>query len=434
MKKIGSIVFMLVLGTVLLSAGGKKEGGEEKSLKGTEIRVLAGSFPWIDYIKPKIPEFTAKTGIKVVLEAYPEEIVRNKITVELTARSADLDVYTLSPPQETLLFVKNGWLASLDEFIAKSPDYDIQDYIPSALEGGRIDGKVYGIPLFTERTVLYYRTDLFAKHNLKPPKTFDELMEAAKILHDPANKVYGFVERGSGAASVTQFVTFLRGFGGDYQSADKKTATINTPEALTAYRFYGDILKKYGPPGVLNMNWGETSNLFAQGLVAMRMDNDSQFKNLIDKNKSVVWDKVGFATAPSGPKGFSACNVAPWGVCVPVFSAKKSAAWEFIKWATNKEQCFGAQQAGQFSARQSPWKNPDVVKDLPPALVEAVKGTLGSKYYVERPVMVQVGKARDVIGKAIQAGIEGKSDQEIKAIADKANGEFQVLLDQDFKK
>ena len=398
----------------------------------TEIRILAGSIPWTDYIKSKLPEFTQKTGIKVALEVYPEEILRNKITVELTARNRDLDVYTMSPPQETMLFVKNGWLSPLDEYVAASPEYDIADYIPSALAGGRVAGKLYAIPLFTERPVLYYRTDLLAKAGIKPPKTFDELMAAAKKLHNPSERIYGFAERGAGNAAVTQFVTFLRGFGGDYQSADKRTATINTAEALVAYKYYGDILRNFGPPGVLNMNWGETSNLFSQGLVAMRIDNDSQFLQVTDKSKSLVWDKVGFATVPAGPFGLSSCNVAPW---LSLFRRipQKSGCLEFVKWATSKEISLGAMQAGQFGARQSVWKNPEATKGLPADLVAAVQGNMGTKYSEERPIMVQVGKARDIIGKVIQAAIEGKSDAEVKSIADKANAEFQALLDQDYK-
>jgi len=125
--------------------------------------------------------------------------------------------------------------------------------------------------------------------------------------------------------------------------------------------------------------------------------------------------------------------VAPWALSIPNYSTKKAAAWEFIRWATSKEMSLGAMQAGQFGARQSVWKNPLATKGLPADLVTAVQGNLGTKYSDERPVMVQVGKARDIIGTVIQAGIAGKTDAELKVIADKANAEFQQLLDQDYK-
>ncbi len=422
------VVFMVP--SFLVFAAGGQEVQDQKS--DVTIRVLAGSIPWTDFIKEKIPEFTANTGIKVELEAYPEDVLRNKAVVELAARSKDFDVYTTSPPQEMLMFANNNWIEPLDSYIVASPDFEVEDFMPGAISGSQLNGNTYSIPLFTERPVLYYRADVFAEKGLEPPKTFDELLELAAVLNDPDNKFYGFVERGAGNAAVTQFVTFLRGFGGDYQSADYKTATINTPEALKAFRYYGDILRNFGPPGVLSMNWGETSNIFTEGLVAMRIDNDSQYGRAVDPDKSAVWDKVEFAVVPDGPAGLSVCNVAPWAVMVPSFSTKKDAAWEFIKWSTSKEMALLAMQAGQFGARQSTWNNPAATETLPPSLVQAVIDSMGAKYSIERPVTIQVGKTRDIIGTVIQAGIQGVSDTELKRIADKANADFQKVLDEDY--
>jgi multiple sugar transport system substrate-binding protein len=429
-KLLPLVLVVLLIPSFLVFAAGGQEVQDQKS--DVTIRVLAGSIPWTDFIKAKLPEFTAKTGIKVELEAYPEDVLRNKAVVELTARSKDFDVYTTSPPQEMLMFANNNWIEPLDSYIADSPEFEIGDFMPGAISGSKLNGKTYSIPLFTERPVLYYRADVFKEKGLEPPKTFDELMGLAAKLHDPDNKFYGFVERGAGNAAVTQFVTFLRGFGGDYQSADYRTATINTPEALKAFRYYGEILRKYGPPGVLSMNWGETSNIFTEGLVAMRIDNDSQYGRAVDPEKSAVWDKVAFAVVPEGPAGLSVCNVAPWAVMVPSFSTKKDAAWEFIKWSTSKEMSLLAMQAGQFGARQSTWNNPAATETLPPSLVQAVIDSMGAKYSIERPVTIQVGKTRDIIGTVIQAGIQGVSDAELKQIAEKANADFQKVLDEDY--
>lgn len=429
-RTIATIVLVSIVSACMVFAAGTKEPAQKTDVT---IRVLAGSIPWTDFIKTKIPEFTAQTGIKVELEAYPEDVLRNKAIVELTARSKDFDVYTTSPPQEMLMFANNKWSTNLDSFIAASPAYEIDDYMPGAIAGSRTQGETHSIPLFTERPVLYYRADIFAAKGLKPPKTFDEMEKIAAQLNDPANKFYGFVERGAGNAAVTQFVTFLRGYGGDYQSADHRKATLNTPEAMKAYRYYGEILRKYGPPGVLSMNWGETSNIFTEGLAAMRIDNDSQYGRAVDETKSSVWDKVEFAVVPDGPEGLSVCNVAPWALMIPSFSSKKDAAWAFIEWATSKEMSLLAMQAGQFGARQSTWNNPAATEGLPASLVQAVRDSMGAKYSIERPVTIQVGKSRDIIGTVIQAAIQGVSDSELKAIADKANAEFQKILDEDYK-
>jgi multiple sugar transport system substrate-binding protein len=425
---------LLVLAALLSFGCAKKEApAEANSLRGTSINVFLGTIAWTDFIKLHIPEFEQKTGITVNLETSPETQLRNKIVVELTARSRTIDVYSVTPPQEIPLFTKNGWVTALDDFIAKSPEYDIADYMPGAIAGSKADGKVYGIPLFTERPVLYYRTDIFESLGIEVPKTFDELLAVAKRLHDPANRMYGFAERGQAAGSITQFYAFIYGFGANPQSADFKTATANSPEMMAAYEFYGDILGNYGPPGVLNMNWGETMNLFAEGLVAMRVDCDSQYATAVDPTKSQVAANVGFAPFPAGPNGFCAWNVAPWGLCIPAFSEKKDAAWEFLRWATSKEMALAAMRdAGQFSPRQSPWNDPAVTDTLPESLVSAVKTTMVSPYAIERPVCIQVGKSRDIIGTVVQAAIQGTRGAELQRLADRANAEFQTLLNEDY--
>src|SRR5690554_3239863 len=101
------LVVLMVPSFLVFAAGGQEVQDQTSDVT---IRVLAGSIPWTDFIKEKIPEFTAETGIKVELEAYPEDVLRNKAVVELTARSKDFDVYTTSPPQEMLMFANNSWI------------------------------------------------------------------------------------------------------------------------------------------------------------------------------------------------------------------------------------------------------------------------------------------------------------------------------------
>lgn len=430
MKKFLAILLIALLCISFVFANGAEEETSQKV-----IRILAGSIPWTDFIKTKIPDFEAATGIKVEIESYPEDVLRNKISVELAARSSNYDIYTTSPPQEFLQFVNNDWMVQLDDYIATAdPSYDFPDFMPGAIAGSQMNGKTFSIPLFTERPVLYYRADLFKEAGLEPPKTFDELMSIAERFDNDAEKFYGFVCRGAASPSITQFVTFIRGFGGDYQSKNYKTATINTPEALKAFEYYGQLLKKYGPPGVLTMNWGETSNLFCEGLAAMRIDNDSQFGNAVNPEKSTVYDKVEFAAVPKGPAGLSVCNVAPWALMIPKYSENKDAAWKFIEWATSKDLSVEAMQSGQFAARQSTWDNPAATGTLPPSLVQAVKDSVSSPYSIERPVTIQVGKTRDIIGTVVQAAIQGAQGSELKSIADKANAAFQAVLDEDYVK
>jgi multiple sugar transport system substrate-binding protein len=398
----------------------------EKPYAGTEIRLIMATHPWLDTIREMLPEFEEKTGIKVQVESYSQEQTSQKISVELVGKSSSLDVIFIRPLDETKLFGRNGWLEPLESYVANDPAYDLDDFIPSALDTARYQGELLGIPITTEREILYYRKDLFEQRGLSVPTTMEELREVAAALHDPANNLYGFASRGRKNVAVTQFAGYLYSFGGQFQDGD--TATLNTPEALAAYEFYGDMLRNYGPPGAVNMHWTEIAAAFAQGQIAMFTDADAIYTNVADPEKSTVSDQVGYAMFPAGPAGAKPYNVASGALAISKFSQKKEAAAEFIKWATSKEIVLRTQAAGNPGARQSVWNDPESTKNYPADLVEVINKTAEIGVGVDRPQVINVGEARDLISEPITAAIMGL---DIKEAADRAQQAFQELIDRE---
>ena len=102
---------------------------------------------------------------------------------------------------------------------------------------------------------------------------------------------------------------------------------------------------------------------------------------------------------------------------------------EFLKWAAGVDMVKFAQTAGISSARNSAWADPNCTANYPPELLAAIqKGNeIATKAY-DRPLTTSVAQARDVIGTVITTAIEGG---DVKAAADKANAEFQTILDAD---
>lgn len=409
--------------------GGSVDAAKGKPYAGTKIRFLAGNHNWTELLRPYFKEFTERTGIEIEFESLPEEQLSTKLAVECTSRSKSLDVFMFRPLQEGRLFMKNGWLQEIDGLVQKDKAFDLKDFIPSTLEVVQDKDKIAGVPIVTEREILYYRKDIFKKYKLNPPKTLDELMATAKRLNDPNNGIYGFVARGQRAAAVTQFSSYLRGFGADFMKDGK--ATINTPEAIKAFQFYGDILRNYGAPGVLNMNWPQAAGVFAQGKAAMYTDADSLYRSTVDKDKSLIGEHVGFAPFPAGPAGARPYNVVTWALGVSPNSTKKEAAWEFIRWVTGKAMVMLTQQGGVPGARRSIWKRSVGTKGFPKELVAVINASASIGVSSDRPLVIQVGAARDAIGDVITAAIENR---DVAAAANKANQIFQAIIDKDFGK
>jgi multiple sugar transport system substrate-binding protein len=185
------------------------------------------------------------------------------------------------------------------------------------------------------------------------------------------------------------------------------------------------MLREFGPPGVTAMHWQQCAALYASGKAAMYTEADAIFNNAVNAAESVVADKTGYALFP----GDSFYNIPSWGLSMGAFTEKADAAMAFIKWAAGKDMTATLQAAGVPGARVSVYGIPEANVAFPPQLVEviAAAGTKNTKGY-DRPLITSVSKARDYIGQAIVAAIEGG---DVEAAAEEANRGFQSVIEED---
>lgn len=398
--------------------------GADGPLTGRSITAYMGYSPAAEAIRTMLPEFEAKTGVKVDLTSFTNEQLSQKLSVQFAAGSASPDVFMLRPLEELQAFGRNGWLQPLGEYAAADADYDLADYSSSALESVTYNRQIAAMPLSTEQQILFYRNDLLAQAGLPVPRTLDELETVARALHDPENGVYGFVARGQRNALVTQLSSFLYSEGGDFQQGGK--ATIDSPASIRGIERYVSLLKRYGPPNVFHMGWPQAAGLFSQGKAAFYTDASAIYSIAIGSEQSLVADKVGFALFPAGQAGSRPFHITAWGLAMSAGSADKDAAWRFIRWATSKEVVLKSQQMGNPGARQSVWNDPAGIKGFPADYIKVVTESMRVGVGRDRPQVVQVGQARELIGDIVIRGLLGENIAEAAA---KANREFQALLD-----
>lgn len=395
---------------------------------GTEIRIIAANHPWNNAIQRLIPEFEAASGMIVRLESYFEDQLSQRLQIGLTSGNSQADVFMFRPLQEGLLFQQNGWVADLTAYAEADAGWNYADFQAGPLGTVSANDVLFGVPIVTERQALYYRKDLFEAAGIEVPETLEELEAAAAALHDPANGIYGIVLRGQRSAAVTQFSSFLYSFGGTWIDEEGNSA-IGSEEALAAYEFYGGLLRNYGPPGTLNMSWPQAIAVFQQGQAAMYLDADILFTNVVDPNASLVVDQVGFAPFPEGPSGRRPYAVTSWALGMNESSTNKDAAWEFIRWATSPEIVRRLQaESGQSGARESVWASPDGLGGFPEDLAASILVNAEVGVGFDRPRVIRVGEARDIVGAPIVTSIEGG---DVAAALEEANAAFQTFLEQE---
>jgi multiple sugar transport system substrate-binding protein len=136
------------------------------------------------------------------------------------------------------------------------------------LKEWRYKGNLRGIPVWRLPVWLSYRADLFAKAGLKPPQKWTDVLEAAKKLNDPANKIYGISMSGAKIWDTRMaFECVLYGYGG--QSMNKECKPVyNTAETVAAMKLFTDLFK-YAPPGAVGWDYMPPIRAFSMGSTAM---------------------------------------------------------------------------------------------------------------------------------------------------------------------
>jgi multiple sugar transport system substrate-binding protein len=416
---------LAVVAALGLSACGG--GGEEDSAGSKTVRVTLANHVWTENIKKALPEFEKETGLKVELTQLGEDQLSDQYNVKLNAGTDEIDVMMYRPLQEGKLFAKNKYLADITEKVSSNKEWDWSDFQAGPVGSTTYEDKVVGVPLITEQEVLYYRKDLLEKSGFSaPPKTLDELKAQAQKIAADNPGIAGFVARTGKSPAVTQFSSFLYSFGGDFID-DSGKATINTPEAKQAYAFYGSMIREHGPKNVsTDMSWPEAMAIFTQGKAAFYTEADSLYKNATDPAKSKVSDTVGFAPFPAGPAGSKPYNVPSWALGINDASKNQANSWKFIEWATSKDQTLANQKAGVPGPRKSVWADPAGIETYPKDLAETIAISTENGIGYDRPLVVKVPEARELVGQPIVDAITGK---DAAASADAAQEAFQKFLD-----
>ncbi|WP_417270843.1 ABC transporter substrate-binding protein [Celeribacter sp.] len=281
-------------------------------------------------------DFTAKTGHEVEWVTLEENVLRQRVTTDISTKGGQFDVMTIGM-YETPIWGKNNWLVPLDDL---SAEYDVDDILPAMRGGLSVDGTLYAAPFYGESSMIMYRTDLMEKAGLEMPDapTWDFVAEAARAMTDKENEVYGICLRGkAGWGENMAFLTATgNAFGARWFDEDWK-AQFDSEAWANTLNFYIDLMTDAGPPGAANNGFNENLALFQQGKCGMWIDATVAASFVTNPEDSSVADKVGFALAPDTGLGKRGNWLWAWALAIPAGTQKEDAAKQFVEWATSKE-------------------------------------------------------------------------------------------------
>lgn len=254
-----------------------------------------------------------------------------------------------------------------------------------------LKGKTYGLPLWEgSKASMYYNKTMFKEAGIaEPPATFPDLIAAAQKLvkFDASGKMIrsGISLRlsGQGSGIAEKFRYLLEGAGAPLivQTASGKYHNgFDNDGGRAALQFVVDAVQKYK---IDDPKIQHDADAFVAGNTAMLFREAWVIGEIQGKNPSLDY---GVAPIPkwtaSSPHKML---LQPWAVYVNGKSANKPAAYEFLKFVTNKENSLRlTEMTGWCSERQDvDWKP---LLDKVPQFQVFVAPPKDMQYYVE-PVL-----------------------------------------------
>ncbi|MGW6152928.1 ABC transporter substrate-binding protein [Streptomyces sp. NPDC055144] len=227
------------------------------------------------------------------------------------------DVFEVNGP--TLDQIQGQQIADLTGLFEEVKD----DFNPAALAPKTYDGRIWAIPQVIDMQMLYYRKSLLADAGVEPPKTLDELVDAAKKL--TSKKTKGLFLGNDGGAGVLGG-TPLYAAGLELVTGDGKVG-FDDPAAARAlgkiHQLYADKSLLLGAPS----DWSDPS-AFVQGLTAMQWSGLWALPTV----QKELGDDFGVLPFPKDGAGEPSVPVGAYGAAVSTRGKHQQAAKDYLKW------------------------------------------------------------------------------------------------------
>ncbi len=199
-----------------------------------------------------LDEYKNKTGIRVKsLAGYDSVDTRLVLLRDLFAKkSADPDITEID----------NVWPGLLADDLLDLKPYlgdEMTAIDKNLLDAFTVNGRLVALPEFVETPVLYYRTDLLAKYGYRrPPATWDELAQVAKVIQDGERKLgavnfWGYIWQGAEGESLNcNAMEWQRAEGATLTDGAGKISPLN-PTAESSLRRARSWIGTISPPSVV---------------------------------------------------------------------------------------------------------------------------------------------------------------------------------------
>jgi multiple sugar transport system substrate-binding protein len=241
--------------------------------------------------------------VKVIGEAAAWPDYWPKLATMVAGRSAP-DVIQMDY-RYLVEYARRGALAPLDQLIPTP--LDLSGFAKAEIDGGSVDGKIYGVSVGANAYAVHYNTAVFKRLGVPEPKTgwsWSDFVETATAIAKASPK--GFYGAADASRRDDVLERYLRQTGKAFFNADGQLGF--TPEDVAAFFAFWDDLRKKGvvtPAAVTATDREElNTSMLTTGKAAMAWHHANQLPGV----QGLMTDPVALATFPAPGPGRDSGN------------------------------------------------------------------------------------------------------------------------------
>ncbi len=292
--------------------------------------------------------------------SYDDALNKLKAGLQSKDTPAVMQLYDIG----TRLMVDLKVIVPVQDFIDRE-NYDVSDLEPNVLAYYTVEGRQASMPFNSSTPMLYYNKDMFAAAGLdpeNPPRTFEEVWEAARVLtqKDAAGNVtvsgismsiYGWFFEQLLAVSGGYYVNNANG-----RDALATEATFNSPEGVAVLEWWKGMYDE-GIMGNYGRANADVRTAFYAEQTAMFVDSTAVLRGAMDTVAGKF--EIGTVYLPRpNEEAFDTSGTIIGGGSLWMISDRPQeeldCAWEFIKFQSSPDQqAYWHTMSGYFPIRQT---------------------------------------------------------------------------------
>ena len=360
-----------------------------------------------------VKQFEAENpDIKVSMEYVGYDYVHDKIVTGMAAKPPAYDAAMIDViwPDE---FIKAGYLLDVTNRI--TPEMKAGMF-PASWNGVTRNGKIYGMPWLMDVKYFMYNKDILTKAGFSdPPKTWEELVDQAKVIKQKGLAEYPIVwSWAQKEAVVCDFTVLLFGNGGAFVDSSGKPVFNNDKGVQTLTWMKQTIDDGLTDPASTTMVENDVEANFLAGKSAFAVNWLFQYSDSNDPTKSQIVGQAAFAPMPvfqaaaaAGVKGSSVDGSSSFGIMAT--TPYPDQTWKFLTYLSSN-----AVQT-KYSAEMLPvWQT-----DFQGAALQTLEGATATNpvtvpaflgqfpYANERPTVPYYNEGSAALQLAIQEALTG---------------------------